>query len=169
MLLSDLQDLHEYQSNPEIVRYIPWPESTLDDVREHINKTIGTGKFELREDDDYIVIVWELKSSGKVIGQSNMALVSKEHKASNIGWVTHQDYQRQGYAFEASKSLLNHAFSNLNVHRVVADIDTRVPESAALARKLGMRHEGTFLDGEFFKGEWCDMWLYAILKREFRA
>jgi aminoglycoside 6'-N-acetyltransferase len=38
-----------------------------------------------------------------------------------------------------------------------------------LAEKLGMRREATFLDGEFFKGEWCDMWLYAILKREFQA
>jgi aminoglycoside 6'-N-acetyltransferase len=32
-----------------------------------------------------------------------------------------------------------------------------------------MRREAEFKDGEFFKGEWCDMWLYAILKPEFRA
>jgi aminoglycoside 6'-N-acetyltransferase len=45
----------------------------------------------------------------------------------------------------------------------------RVPESAYLAEKLGMRREGSFIEGEFFKGEWCDMWLYAILKGEFHA
>ena len=98
-----------------------------------------------------------------------MGLVSKINKASNIGWVTHQDFQRQGYAFEATKALLGYAFKNFDLHRVIADIDTRVPESAALAEKLGMRREATYLDGEFFKGEWCDMWLYAILKREFQA
>ncbi len=169
MLLTDVQDLFEYQSNPEIVRYIPWPPRTMEQVKEATEKTISTGKFDLQEVDDYIVLVWELKSDAKVIGQSNMALVSKEHKAANIGWVTHQDFQRQGYAFEATKALLHHAFNNFDVHRVIADIDTRVPESAVLAEKLGMRLEGTFLDGEFFKGEWCDMWLYAILKKEFRA
>ena len=52
---------------------------------------------------------------------------------------------------------------------IIADIDARVPESASLAEKLGMRLEGTFKDGEFFKGQWCDMWLYAILKSEFPA
>jgi aminoglycoside 6'-N-acetyltransferase len=169
MQLTDVGDLLEYQSNPEIIRYIPWPTRSMDQVKAAAEKTISTGKFTLQEDNDYIVLVWEVKSSGKVIGQSNMGLVSKENKASNIGWVTHQDFHRQGYAFEATKALLTYAFANFDLHRVIADIDTRVPESAALAEKLGMRREAEFKDGEFFKGEWCDMWLYAILKAEFHA
>lgn len=169
MELEDVDDLVQYQSNPEIVRYIPWPPRTIEQVKKAAEETIATGKFDLKEDNDFIVLVWELKSTGQVIGQSNMGLVSKVNKASNIGWVTHQDFHRQGYAFEATKSLLTYAFKNFDLHRVIADIDTRVPESAALAEKLGMRREATYLDGEFFKGEWCDMWLYAILKREFKA
>ena len=134
----------------------------MDQVKAAAEKTISTGKFTLQEENDYIVLVWELKSSGQVIGQSNMGLVSKENKASNIGWVTHQDFQRQGYAFEATYALMKYAFGNFSLHRIIADIDTRVPESANLAEKLGMRLEGTFKDGEFFKGQWCDMWLYSI-------
>ncbi len=169
MKIEDVDDLLEYQSNPEIVRYIPWPPRTIEQVKEAAEKTTATGKFKLVESNDYLVLVWELKGTGKVIGQSNMALVSKENKRANIGWVTHQNFQRQGYAFEATKALLKYAFQNFDLHRVIADIDTRVPKSAALAEKLGMRREATFLDGEFFKGEWCDMWLYAILKSEFSA
>ena len=169
MLLTDVDDLLEYQSNPEIVRYIPWPPRTLDQVKKAAEAVVNTCTFQLKENKDFIVLVWELKISGKVIGQSNMMLVSKENKCANIGWVTHQDFQRQGYAFEATKALLKYAFTNTDVHRIIADIDTRVHESAALAEKLGMRREATYLDGEFFKGEWCDMWLYAILKREFQA
>ena len=169
MLLTDVDDLLEYQSNPEIVRYIPWPPRTLEQVKKAAEAVVNTCTFQLKENKDFIVLVWELKISGKVIGQSNMMLVSKENKCANIGWVTHQDFQRQGYAFEATKALLKYAFTNTDVHRIIADIDTRVHESAALAEKLGMRREATYLDGEFFKGEWCDMWLYAILKREFQA
>ena len=91
MLMSDVEDLYEYQSNPQIVRYIPWPARTMEQVKEAAIKTIETGKFHLQEINDSIVLVWELKNSGKVIGQSNMGLISKEHKTSNIGWVTHQD------------------------------------------------------------------------------
>ena len=169
MLMSDVEDLYEYQSNPEIVRYIPWPARTMDQVKEAAQRTIDTAKSDLVEINDHIVLVWELKSSGKVIGQSYIGLISKEHKTSNIGWVTHQDFQSKGYAFEATKSLLAYAFTNFDLHRVIADIDARVQISANLAEKLGMRREGTFIEGEFFKGEWCDMWLYSILKREFSA
>jgi aminoglycoside 6'-N-acetyltransferase len=169
MQMEDVNDLLEYQSNPEIVRYIPWPPRTMEQVKEAAEKTVTTAKFDLVEDSDYIVLVWELKDTGQVIGQSNMGLISKENKCSNIGWVTHQDFQRQGYAFEATKALLKFAFQNFDLHRVIADIDTRVTKSAALAEKLGMRREAEFKDGEFFKGEWCDMWLYAILKSEFSA
>lgn len=169
MLLRDVEDLLEYQSNPEIVRYIPWPPRTMEQVKKAAEAIIETCTFQLKEDKDFIVLVWELKSAGKIIGQSNMMLVSKDNKCANIGWVTHQDFQRQGYAFEATKALLDYAFNNFDLHRVIADIDSRVPKSAALAEKLGMRREATYLDGEFFKGEWCDMWLYAILKSEFQA
>ena len=169
MATTDVDDLLEYQSNPEIVRYIPWPPRTRQQVISALENTIETGKFDLKEDHDYIVLVWELKSSGKVIGQSNMALLSKTDKRANIGWVTHQDFQRQGLAFEATRALMKYAFNNFPIHRIIADIDTRVPESASLGEKLGMRLEGTFKDGEFFKGQWCDMWLYAILKSEFSA
>jgi RimJ/RimL family protein N-acetyltransferase len=169
MANSDVDDLLEYQSNPEIVRYIPWPPRTREQVISALENTIETGKFDLAEENDYLVLVWELKSNGKVIGQSNMALLSTTDKRANIGWVTHQGFQRQGYALEATHALMKYAFNNFPIHRIIADIDTRVPESASLAEKLGMRLEGTFKDGEFFKGQWCDMWLYAILKSEFSA
>ena len=172
LALTDEDDLLEYQSHPDIVRYIPWPERTREQVRSAMEEVLETGKYELSEEHDYLVLVWEVKEgahAGKVIGQSNMTLRSATDKCSNIGWVTHQDFQRHGFAFEATRALMAHAFTQYPLHRIIADIDTRVPESAALAEKLGMRREATFKDGEFFKGAWCDMWLYAILKSEFHA
>ena len=172
LALSDEDDLLEYQSHPEIVRYIPWPERTRQQVKEALVKVIATSKFELIDELDYINLGWEIKSGkeqGKVIGQSNMSLKSAIDQCADIGWVTHQNFQGQGYAFEASHALIAYAFRRFPIHRISADIDTRAPKSAALAEKLGMRREGTFKDGEFFKGSWCDMWLYAILKSEFHA
>ena len=175
MRMSDVDDLLEYQSQPEIVKYIPWPPRTREQVIEAAQKTIATGKFDMQEENDYIVLVWELKSGpdvhgihiGKVIGQSNMGLRSQRDSFSDIGWVTHPAFQRKGYALEATRALMQYAFENLPLNRIIADIDTRNPESAAMAEKLGMRREGEFVDSEFFKGDWCSMWLYAILKSEF--
>ena len=177
MRMSDVDDLLEYQSNPEIVKYIPWPPRTREQVVEAAEKTIATCTFDIQDENDYIVLVWELKNGPgvenheirQVIGQSNMGLVSKRDSCANIGWVTHRGFQRQGYALEATKALMHFGFEALPIHRIIADIDTRNPESAAMAEKLGMRREGEFIDSEFFKGDWCSMWLYAILKSEFQS
>jgi aminoglycoside 6'-N-acetyltransferase len=169
--LSDVDDLLEYQSHPEIVRYIPWPERTRDQVIEAAEKTLATGKLELKEDGDFLVLVWEIKAGefkGKVIGQSNMGFKSLRDGNADIGWVTHQDFQRQGFAYEATKALMEYGFKNFPIRRLIADIDTRNPESAAMAAKLGMRREAEFVDAEIFKGSLCSMWLYAILKSEFQ-
>lgn len=175
--LTDVDDLLEYQSHPEIVRYIPWPERTREQVVEAAEKTIKSGTFNLQENGDYLVLVWELKSApgielneiGQVIGQSNMSMTSKSDGCADIGWVTHQGFQRMGFAHEATAALMKHAFENFPLHRIIANIDTRNPESAKLAEKLGMRREGEFVKSEFFKGDWCSMWLYAILKEEFKG
>ena len=49
MQLTDVGDLLEYQSNPEIIRYIPWPARSMDQVKAAAEKTISTGKFTLQE------------------------------------------------------------------------------------------------------------------------
>ena len=167
--VGDVEDLLEYQSHSEIVRYIPWPERTREQVTDALTKAIADSKDSLSESGDFIVLAWELKSTGKVIGQSNSGLESTRDQLADIGWVTHQDFQRQGYAFEATHALMDYIFKNFPIHRIIANIDTRNPESAKLAEKLGMRREGEFKDSEFFKGDWCSMWLYAILKSEFNS
>jgi RimJ/RimL family protein N-acetyltransferase len=35
--------------------------------------------------------------------------------------------------------------------------------------KLGMRQEAHFRENAFYKGEWCDSVIYAVLDREWRA
>lgn len=167
MQQSDAADLLEYQSNASIVRYIPWPEGTVETVQKHIDRTLAESRSLPKEDGEYLVLVWQLKTTGKVIGQSNLNIDSKEHKCGEIGWVTHQDFQRQGFAREASAAILKYAFDDLELHRVKAVMDTRTPASAAVAESLGMRREAEFKEVEFFKGEWCDMWNYAILRSEF--
>lgn len=169
MLAIDAPDLLEYQSNPDIVRYIPWPEGTAETVQKHIDRTLKESVDAPKDDGEYLVLVWALKTTGKVIGQSNLNMLSQEHKCAEIGWVTHQDFQRQGYAREASHAVLNYAFMTLDFHRAVASMDTRVPASAAVAKSLGMRLEAEMREAEFFKGAWCDMWTYAILRSEFLA
>ena len=166
LTLDDEEDLLEYQSDPMVVRYIPWPPRTRLQVREAIEKVLVPRTFD--SDNDFLVFAWRLKDGGKVIGQSNISIQSKEHSRAEIGWVVHPDFVGQGFATEATRALINYAFDTLKFHRVVAYIDQRNDSSVKLAERLGMRREAIYQKDEFFKGEWTSAFLYAVLSEEWK-
>lgn len=159
----DTEDLLEYHSDPQVIKYIPWTQRSRTDVEQALTH-YETASDQFEKEGDFWVLGWALKTTGKVVGQSNASLISKANRTADIGWVTNRQFWRQGLALEASSYLLKKLFQHTNLHRVVANIDARNPESAALAVKLGMRREAQFRQSVFTKGEWCDMWQYAILR-----
>lgn len=56
-------------------------------------------------------------------------------------WAIATPHQRQGYAAEAAGALVDHAFTDLKVARLVATTEKDNPASAAVMRALGMTVE----------------------------
>jgi RimJ/RimL family protein N-acetyltransferase len=165
--LCDEDDLLAYQSDPEIVRYIPWPVRTREQVREGILAFKDRARME--SSGDALVLAIVEKRSGTVIGQMSVGIVSREDAQGEFGYVVARAFANRGFATEASAAVLDYAFDVLGMHRVSAQIDTRNLPSVAVAKKLGMRCEAEFRENEWFKGEWTSSWIYAILASEWRA
>ena len=66
----------------------------------------------------------------------------------------------------AGTHVLDYAFGSLGLHRIIAIADCRNAPSWALLERLGMRREGHFVENSWFKGDWADEYLYAILRHE---
>ena len=87
-------------------------------------------------------------------------------RQAEIGFTLSRAYQGQGYATEAVSRLLDYAFGEMGLHRVVAITDQRNEPSFGLLERLGMRREGSFVRNAWFKGEWASEYLYAVLGEE---
>jgi aminoglycoside 6'-N-acetyltransferase len=61
------------------------------------------------------------------------------------------------------------AFDDLDMHRAWAQLDPRNVPSARLCERLGLRREAYFRQDIWFKGEWGDTAVYALLAAEWRA
>ena len=96
-------------------------------------------------------------------------LKSLDDKTAEIGWLLDPRFQGRGYAAEAAGLLLDLAFGELGLHRVYAELDPRNAASVALCLRLGMRHEAHFREHMWFKGDWADTGIYAILEHEWRG
>ena len=155
----DLQDLFEYLSDKEVVKYEPYKPLTLNETKENLKWRIGT--------DEMIAV--ELKDSRKMIG--NVYMGKREFEALEIGYVFNRNYWGHGYASESCKALIQQAFSN-GIHRIYAECDPNNMSSWKLLETLSFKREAHLRKNVYFwKDEnenpiWKDTYIYAKLNGE---
>ncbi len=86
-----------------------------------------------------------------------------------VGWAVHPDEWGKGYATEAAWHVIDWAFREFNLHRVVAFCHASNVASVRVMEKLGMRRDGLLRETRWLNGAWWDEYVYAILEREWRT
>ncbi|WP_329787839.1 GNAT family protein [Lentzea sp. DG1S-22] len=102
-----------------------------------------------------------------MIGSAVLKWLSETDRQGEIGYSLHPGFQGRGYATEAARKMLELGFEHLGLHRIVAECDPRNEPSWRLMERLGMRREAHFRELEIFKGEWGDLFVYAVLEEEY--
>jgi RimJ/RimL family protein N-acetyltransferase len=164
---ADIGDMHAYQSDPDVCRYLPYEPRTRDEMADKVAQ--WSTALTLAGDNDYWILALERTGEPGVIGDLYFAIKSTSGATGEIGWVLHPGHNGHGYMTEAAAAVLDLAFTDLALHRVRAQLDPRNAASAALCRRLGMRQEAHFVEDLWFKGAWGDTAVYAILAREWAA
>ncbi len=159
----DLKDFHYYRSNPAVARFQTWYPFSLKDSVEFISK-YGNSKPSAAGEWCQLGIV--LKSNNKLIGDCGVKTNSSDARLAEICCTLSVDYQRQGLAKESITLLFDYAFDELDIHRITAITDCKNLPSIRLFERLEMRREGHFIKNLWFKGRWCNEYLYAILEEE---
>ncbi|HEV7173922.1 MAG TPA: GNAT family protein [Solirubrobacteraceae bacterium] len=168
MAMQDVDDIHSYQSREDVCRYLPFVPRTRDEVAAKVAQY--SEAVAIAAEGDYWQLAIERRADpGHVIGDVYFSLQSTANAAGEIGWTLHPSHAGQGYMSEAAGAILEIAFAGIGLHRVAARLDPRNGPSAALCRRLGMREEAHFVEDTWFKGEWGDTWMFAILAREWEA
>jgi RimJ/RimL family protein N-acetyltransferase len=163
----DLDDLFEYMSRPDVVRYLYGGVKDLAEADVTLRRWMSAST--LAHEDDRLVLAAVLRERRKVIGEVTLKLVSREHRQGEVGWIFNPDFGGQGYATEAATAMLTLGFSHYGFHRIFARCDARNVASYRLMERLGMRREAALVHNEFFKGEWGNEYVYALLDSEWAA
>jgi len=123
----------------------------------------------LEAEGDKIILAVELIETGTVIGELSLIWRSVEDRQAEVGWIFNPDHHGRGYATEAARALVDLAFRQGGMHRVMARCDARNVSSMRLMERLGMRREAHFREHMQFKGRWDEEFIYAILDREWQG
>ena len=103
------------------------------------------------------------------VGICFLSHLSLANRRGEIGYAVHRDHQGSGLASEMIRRVLEHAFEDLDLHRVEADVDPRHGASLRLLEKHGFREEGRLRDRWQATGEVQDSVLLGLLAPDWRA
>ena len=141
----------------------PWATAPTDEDR------FATYLVDARRSDFEAMLACR-ESDHAIVGFFNLSQISRGSlQSAYLGYAVGKPYARQGYMREGIQLVLQHAFLDLGLHRVEANIQPGNKASIALARGAGFRREG--FSPRYLKigGRWRDHERWAILADEWKA
>jgi ribosomal-protein-alanine N-acetyltransferase len=156
----DWRDLLAYLSLPEVYTFEPG---------EPIDPVAARALAGERSKSSAFLAV-ELRAERVVVGHLWFDRVEPASMQTwELGFIFSPGYQRRGYATEATRALMTHAFSAMGVHRVVANCNPdntaswRVLEKAGFVREARLRRNIFFRRDEAGTPQWQDTFVYGLL------
>ena len=107
------------------------------------------------------------RASGELVGRVALSNVVRGawHNAT-LGYFVDAERGGRGYATEAVRQVLAHAFGQAGLHRVQAAVMPRNGRSLRVVERNGLRLEGVALRYLCINGRWEDHRIYAITREE---
>jgi len=154
---SDLDDLYEYASDPEIDHYVPWEHyKNRDEACENLNMFL-----EQYDKEGFGAWGIEHRADKKLIGLINTSKPGYNRRVE-VGYTISRAYWGQGLATEALQAAIQFGFEKMELARIEAVV---LPENSASARvleKAGMQFEGLLRKYQVWKDKPRDLNIYAI-------
>jgi RimJ/RimL family protein N-acetyltransferase len=163
---SDAQRIFEYRSRPDVSRFQSWGTQSADAIQSYIR---GLSAAEPGMPGSWYQIGIILLSGRELIGDCGFHVLETEPRQAELGIALAPEFQGRGYATETLRVLLDYLLVELGKHRVFGSVDPRNVRSTMLLQRIGMRKEAHFVKSLWFKGEWVDDVIFAILASEWKS
>lgn len=107
-----------------------------------------------------------LRETAELIGVCGIGIAAA-HDRGEFGYWIGRPYWGNGYATEAARALVAHAFGDLGLNRLQAGAFTHNPASIRVLEKVGLREEGVRRQLLKRFGEYGDVVLFGLLREDY--
>ena len=119
---------------------------------------------------NFLGLLVKLREDGAVVGAVELSqIVLGVFRSAYMGYYVGAPFARQGLMKEAIALTLGHAFTELGLHRVEANIQPDNAASIGLVERLGFVREGYSRRYLKIGGRWRDHERWAILAEDWRV
>jgi aminoglycoside 6'-N-acetyltransferase len=160
---SDLAAFLAYRNDPAVSRYQNWDSLSAPRAQAILQEQ---RHLEPGTPGPWFQFALALKGSTQLVGDCSLQVLLQDVRQAQVSVSLAPVHQGAGLATEALTTVLDYAFINLDLHRMIAVVDSENAGPVRLFERVGMRREGHFVKNVWFKGRWADEYLYALLQAE---
>ena len=141
--------------------WLPWVDAsrTLEDRKNFIRRALK----QFAKNKGFVAGIWH---EGRLAGAIGYDPIDWENRSTELGYWLGEEYQGKGLVSAACRALVEHAFLELNLNRVVIICATENEKSCAIAERLGFRREGIERQAEWLYDRFVDHVSYSALASE---
>jgi len=154
----DAQHFVRWFADMEVTRYLARRMAiTLEQELEFLKK-VGESK-------DHVW--WVIEAEGRPIGATGIRDINWLDANGMTGIVIgEKDCWGKGYATEAMRLRTRYAFRELNLHKLMTEVDAENEASRKALERNGYRAVGVRREQSFREGKWKDRWLGEVLRAD---
>jgi RimJ/RimL family protein N-acetyltransferase len=130
--MDDLDAVHQYCVDPEVLKYMLWGPNSRSDTRQFIEMAIIESTQDPRSVYNLAILD---KASETLIGGISL---SHHLGTGEIGWILNRKAWKQGYGTEAAQAMIRFGFESLIFDRIIATCDAENTGSSRIMEKCGM-------------------------------
>jgi [ribosomal protein S5]-alanine N-acetyltransferase len=160
----DFADFFEYAQDPRVSEPGMWLPYVSEDVARddfvHILSLYERG------------LMWwaiEHRVTGKMIGKCQLSDHDADDRRAEISYALHPDFWGQGLMSESIKTTVQYGFEDFDLYRIGAKVYTNNIGSIRVLEKIGMSREGCLRGYRRVFDAPKDVFVYSILRDEWRA
>ena len=153
----DAQDIFEFRSSEEAMKYISRPiAKTIDDA---LNLIALMDSLYQKE-----VVIWGIcyKETNTIIGTIAYLDIDKENHRAEIGYMLHPNYHRIGLMQEAIETIIKFGFEHFKLHTIAANVAPDNIASKNILIKNGFEQQAHLKENFFYNGEFLDTAIFCL-------
>lgn len=159
----DLAIINQWRNNPELIAFLGAP-------FRFINLDVDIAWFDhyMQTRNNTVRCAITREGEDEILGLVTLASIDYLNQSAELHIMIGSEKERgHGMGTFAVSTMLQHAFLNMNLHRIELMVLAENIRAQHLYEKCGFRREGIKRQSNYKNGKFCDMYCYSILKDDF--
>ncbi|MGN6275510.1 MAG: GNAT family N-acetyltransferase [Solirubrobacterales bacterium] len=143
-----------------LARWMPWAAAQDLPATE---KFVAEAEAQLARNDGFQAAI---APEGRIVGVAGFHSIDWTNRNTSIGYWLTEHAQGKGTMTTVVRALVDHAFSEWNLHRIEIHCAPANYRSRAIPKRLGFREEAVLREPELVGGRYLDTVVYGVLEDE---